>query len=86
MAKVMISMPDELLVALDRAAREGHKKRSELIKDLALQFLRAPSSALPAPASAERRPNPFDEIRQYTFELKKGETAEGLIRQMRDRR
>lgn len=85
MAKVMISMPDELLKKLDKAARFKHKKRSELIKDLALQFLEEGAlkkeRGLPQSLAAL---NPFERLREYTFELDSGETTEGLIREIRE--
>lgn len=83
MAKVMISMPQELVEELDRAAKGQHKRRSELLKELVLQFLRGESASAMVQTRAQRA---FQELRQYTFHLKKGETAAGLIRRMRDTR
>lgn len=40
MAKVMISLPDDLLAALDRSAREQGSTRSGLIRELAQEHLR----------------------------------------------
>lgn len=40
MAKVMISLPDELLAALDRSAKERGSTRSGLIRALAEDHLR----------------------------------------------
>ncbi|MBI1910109.1 MAG: ribbon-helix-helix protein, CopG family [Deltaproteobacteria bacterium] len=81
MAKVMISLPDDLLEELDKAAEENHKRRSELIKDLALEFLRGQKMAFPV-----RSEEAFDRLREFQFKLSPGETAEGLIRHMRDSR
>ncbi len=39
MARVMISMPDELLHEVDQAAKATHRKRSEFFKELALRYL-----------------------------------------------
>lgn len=39
MAKVMISMPDDLLRSIDRLAKVEHRKRSEFFKELALRYL-----------------------------------------------
>lgn len=39
MAKVMVSMPDELLGALDAAARDASLNRSELIRDAVRLYL-----------------------------------------------
>jgi len=82
MSKVMISMPDELLRELDRAAKERHKKRSELIKDLALEFLRGGKT----PQGPRFFPgeDPFERIREHQFDLEPGESAEGLIRSERE--
>lgn len=41
MAKVMISIPDDLLKDIDAAAQAGHRKRSEFFKELALRYLSA---------------------------------------------
>lgn len=40
MAKVMISLPDDLLTAVDAVARAEHCKRSEFFKNLAVRYLR----------------------------------------------
>lgn len=39
MAKVMISIPDDLLRDIDRVAKREHRKRSEFFKELALRYL-----------------------------------------------
>lgn len=39
MAKVMISMPDELLSQIDQVAKLLHRKRSEFFKEIAVDFL-----------------------------------------------
>lgn len=39
MAKVMISIPDDLLSEIDKQAKVEHRKRSELFKELARQYL-----------------------------------------------
>ena len=39
MARVMISIPDELLVLVDGAAKATHRKRSEFFKELVLRYL-----------------------------------------------
>ena len=76
MSKVMISMPEGLLEEFDRAAQERHKRRSELIKDLILEFLRKDK--------LQSRQPTLEELREFTFELELGETTEGLIRTERD--
>lgn len=39
MAKVMISLPDEFLERVDRAARREHRSRSELIREALRRWL-----------------------------------------------
>lgn len=41
MAKVMISIPDDLLRDIDAQAEAEHRKRSEFFKELALRYLNA---------------------------------------------
>lgn len=86
MAKVMISMPDRLLKEIDRAAKRNHKKRSELLRDLALQFLKGGVEPLPQPGPRWWSEDPFEELEKHKIHLDPGETTEGLIRQMRDSR
>lgn len=40
MAKVMISLPDELLRDIDTVTKVEHRKRSEFFRDLAVRYLR----------------------------------------------
>lgn len=39
MAKVMISIPDDLLSEIDKQAKAEHRKRSEWFKELARHYL-----------------------------------------------
>lgn len=39
MAKVMISIPDQLLKEIDAAAKATHRKRSEFFKESVLRYL-----------------------------------------------
>lgn len=85
MSKVMISMPQELLEELDKAAKANHKRRSELLKDLVLEYLRwgkiaggGPRSYHPSPRQA------INDLREFTFKMESGETAEDLIRKERE--
>ncbi len=82
----MISMPDDLLKELDQAAKETHKRRSELIKDLALKYLRGGAEERGTSSWSPSVQEAFERLREYRFELEPGETAEGLIREMRDSR
>ncbi len=45
MAKVMISIPDDLLAELDAEAQARHTSRSALIAQAALREIRAPDAA-----------------------------------------
>ena len=80
----MISMPQELLLELDQAAQTQHKGRSELIRELVFQYLRGDQSRSHRDLAVADRV--YQELRQYTFSLKGGETAEGLIRKLRETR
>ncbi|MBI2068365.1 MAG: ribbon-helix-helix protein, CopG family [Deltaproteobacteria bacterium] len=87
MAKVMISMPQELLEEFDKAAKSRHKRRSELLKDLVMEFLHQGeigSFLKKNPQKSIREQ--IDDLREHTFKMKAGETAEDLIRKMRDSR
>lgn len=53
MARVMISLPNELLMEVDAAAKATHRKRSEFFKELALRYL-----------ERFRRPRPFLDLEQ----------------------
>lgn len=53
MARIMISLPDELLNQVDIAARSTHRKRSEFFKELALRYL-----------ERFRRPRSFSDLEQ----------------------
>jgi hypothetical protein len=86
MANVMISLPDKLLNELDRNAKARHKKRSEIFRDLVVLYLNRPNITEPAAFREELAGNAFEGLREFTFELKPTETAEGLIRELRESR
>ena len=81
----MISMPQELLEELDRAAKARHKRRSELLKDLVLGFLHHGEVGSEGPRiySPSARKT-VEDLREFTFKLAPGETAAGLIRKDRE--
>ncbi len=42
MARVMVTIPDELLAAVDRTAQHEHRNRSELLREALRHYLRQP--------------------------------------------
>ncbi len=78
MAKVMISMPEELLRALDAAARRRSGSRSEFIR----QLLRA---ELEAQDLAGRRERGIDAIRSVPPGTSWARLLKSLVREERDR-
>ena len=75
MAKVMVSMPDDLLVAVDTAARAQSRARSELIREALRLYL--------AQGSAERRSEALDRLRAGFRGARLN--AEEVVRSERDR-
>lgn len=55
-AKVMISLPKDFLLAIDRLAREEHRTRSELLREAARRYMEA--------RQQPRRPIDRPEVRQ----------------------
>lgn len=84
MSKVMISVPQEILQEFDEAARKNHKRRSELLKDLMLEYLHG--DVQHRKPTAKEVQEQIRGLREYTFKMEPGETAEGIIRKMRDSR
>ena len=78
MAKVMISMPEELLRALDAAARRRSASRSEFIRHLVRTELEAQNLA-------ERRERGIDDIRALTGRYRLSAPPEELVRAERER-
>jgi metal-responsive CopG/Arc/MetJ family transcriptional regulator len=78
MAKVMISMPEELLRSLDAAARRQSASRSEFIRQLV-------RTELEAEDLAARRERGIDDIRTLTGKYQLGAPPEELIRMERER-
>lgn len=75
MAKVMVSMPDELLVAVDAAAQAQSRARSELIREALRLYL--------AQGSADRRSEALDWLRASFKGIRLN--AEEIVRSERDR-
>ncbi len=81
----MISMPQEVLVELDKAAKANHKRRSELLKDLVLDYLRGRRTPWEGPRPYRGSTQKIiNELREFTFKLEPGETTEALIRKERE--
>ena len=78
MAKVMISMPEELLRRLDAAARRRSASRSEFIRQLV-------RTELEAEELAGRRERGIDDIRAVTGRYQLTAPPEELVRAERER-
>ncbi len=52
MARVIVSMPEELLIKLDRLAKHEHRSRSELLRDAARRYLSQPEETAAHPTNA----------------------------------
>ena len=78
MAKVMISMPEELLWSLDAAARRRSASRSEFIRQLV-------RTEFDAEKLAERRQRGIDDIRAVSGRHQMSAPPEELVRAERQR-
>lgn len=78
MAKVMISMPEDMLVRLDEAAEAAGKSRSELLRDALRLYLLNPDPGVDRAAVIAR-------MRSRTQKLKPTVTPERLVRRERKR-
>ena len=52
MARLTVSLPDELLTKLDRLAKREHRSRSELLREAARRYLSQPEEASTRPPKA----------------------------------
>ena len=70
MARVIVSMPEELLIKLDRLAKREHRSRNELLCKAAQQYLGLPDE--PAPQETEISPQPTQwtasQVTEYLLE------------------
>lgn len=78
MAKVMISMPEDMLARLDAAARAAEKSRSELLRDALRLYL-------VTGAGRQERAAVIARMRERTRNLKPDMSPEQLVRRDRDR-
>lgn len=84
MAKVNVSLPDELLEQVDELARELDRSRSGLVQEAAAHYV---AHVREAQAERERRESiesAMRELRDLSQELPGGEDAVALIRADRD--
>lgn len=75
MARLTISIADELLTKLDRLAKREHRSRSELLREAARQYLSRPEETVarppeaPSPRTARRtRKWTKEKLEQYLLE------------------
>ena len=79
MAKVMISLPEELLKVLDDAARDASKSRSRLIRDAIRLYI---ASGRPTPD----RSTVIQQIRESKKGIRLEAAPEVIVRRGRDSR
>ena len=89
MAKVMISMPDALLEEIDRAAKEQHRTRSELVREATRKYLVQPGPSTLAPVrkkSWEEIDREMERIREALSRKRKpgAPSSTAIIRWWRD--
>jgi metal-responsive CopG/Arc/MetJ family transcriptional regulator len=83
MAKVMISVPDELLEEIDQAAKAEHRSRSEFVREAAREYLARPGSR---PLNEARARKAAERIRELAHELRDPNWSGAKeIRKWRDR-
>jgi len=82
MPRVIVSIPDELLLKLDRLAKHEHRSRSELLREAARRYLSQPEESAPqrpmaAPRGTTRRPTRWTAAKLTEHLLAKGIVARG---------
>jgi len=83
MAKVMISLPDEFLSEVDKAAKSEHRTRSDLIREALREYFRV-EKRLQKPIENSRVREAFETLRSLHWKEKFDSTE--VIRKMRDSR
>ncbi len=82
MAKVMISLPEQFLSEVDKAAQAEHRTRSDLIREALREYFRGPKRSKPIESPRVREA--FQTLRSLTWKEKFDSTK--IIRKMRDSR
>jgi Arc/MetJ-type ribon-helix-helix transcriptional regulator len=83
MAKVMISLPDEFLSEVDKAAKSEHRTRSELIREALREYFLSGKRSI-KPIENPRVQEAFQTLRSLSWKEKFDSTD--VIRKMRDSR
>lgn len=83
MAKVMISLPDEFLSEVDKAAKSEHRTRSDLIREALREYFRG-GNRPQKPIENSRVREAFETLRSLTWKEKFDSTE--AIRKMHDSR
>ncbi len=83
MAKVTISLPEDVLSELDRVAQSEHRTRSYLVREALREYLR-PEKRSKRPIDDPRVRDAFETLRSLSWEGKFDSTE--IIRKMRDSR
>ena len=85
MSKVMISLPEPFLHNLDRLAQTEHRSRSELVREAIRTYVVTRVGPGPAGAWSDAR-RAARRILQTHVRWPRGQTAEAMIRHLRDTR
>ena len=84
MARIILTIPDEMLAEVDTAAKREHRNRSELLREAVRHYLRVAPCAAPAPAAALAAAGAIEHLRRRALE--RAQTATGatfIIRSFR---
>lgn len=83
MAKVMISLPEQFLSEVDKAAHAEHRTRSDLIREALREYLRQGNRSK-KPIEIPRVREAFETLRSLTWKEKFDSTE--IIRKLRNSR
>jgi CopG family transcriptional regulator/antitoxin EndoAI len=83
MAKVMISLPEQFLSEVDKAAQAEHRTRSDLIREALREYL-SEGKRSKKPIESPRVREAFETLRSLTWKEKFDSTE--IIRKLRDSR
>ncbi len=83
--KVMISLPDELLDDIDKAADEEHRTRSEFIREAARRYLSERSDMAYRPIDNPRVREAIAAIDRISQKIDSNWESSSVVRELRDR-
>jgi metal-responsive CopG/Arc/MetJ family transcriptional regulator len=84
MARIILTIADEMLAEVDAAAKREHRNRSELLREAVRHYLRGASHPAPAGATATTAAGMIEHLRRQALERAKTATdATSIIRSFR---